>query len=112
MRPMVAALKRLGGSATMMELYEAVVDDMKLTEEQLSVIHDPERGIKSSGVPGGEQPPAFTDTRLASRVPSAPAASGVEHAGKPGHEDGYRRNEQTLTVAGNELRATAPDRCR
>jgi restriction system protein len=44
MKPMVAALRRLGGSATNNELYEAIVDDMKLSEEQLSLIHDPERG--------------------------------------------------------------------
>jgi len=44
MLPMIAALRRLGGSATIPELYEAVVDEMKLTDEQLSVLHDPERG--------------------------------------------------------------------
>jgi len=44
MRPMIAALRRLGGSATIPELYEAIVDEMGLTEEQLSVLHDPERG--------------------------------------------------------------------
>ncbi len=44
MRPMIMALRRLGGSATIPELYEAVVDEMKLTEDQLSVLHDPERG--------------------------------------------------------------------
>ena len=44
MRPMIAALRRLGGSATITELYEAIVDEMKLTDEQLSVLHDPERG--------------------------------------------------------------------
>lgn len=41
---MVPALRHLGGSATIPELYEAVVDEMKLNEEQLSVLHDPERG--------------------------------------------------------------------
>ncbi|HZL18305.1 MAG TPA: winged helix-turn-helix domain-containing protein [Polyangia bacterium] len=41
---MITALRRLGGSATIPELYEAVVDAMKLTEEQLSVLHDAERG--------------------------------------------------------------------
>ncbi|MEO7035878.1 MAG: restriction endonuclease [Polyangiaceae bacterium] len=44
MRPILVALLRLGGSATIQELYEAVVDEMKLTEEQLSLLHDPERG--------------------------------------------------------------------
>jgi restriction system protein len=44
MRPIVAALRRLGGSATIQELYEAVVDDMKLSEAQLGVLHDQDRG--------------------------------------------------------------------
>jgi len=44
MQPMVSALRKLGGSATIQELYEAVVDEMKLSDEQLSVLHDPERG--------------------------------------------------------------------
>jgi len=44
MQPMIAALRRLGGSATIPELYEAVVDEMKLSDDQLSVLHDPERG--------------------------------------------------------------------
>lgn len=44
MEPMVFALRRLGGSATIQELYEAVVDEMKLSEEQLSVLHDAEKG--------------------------------------------------------------------
>ena len=44
MIPMIAALRRLGGSATIPELYEAVVDEMKLSDEQLSVLHDPQRG--------------------------------------------------------------------
>jgi restriction system protein len=44
MRPIVVALRRLGGSATIQELYEAVVDDMKLSEAQLGVLHDQDRG--------------------------------------------------------------------
>lgn len=44
MRPIIVALRRLGGSATIQELYEAVVDEMKLTEDQLSALHDPDRG--------------------------------------------------------------------
>jgi restriction system protein len=44
MKPIVAALRRLGGSATINELYEAVVDEAKLSDEQLAVLHDPERG--------------------------------------------------------------------
>jgi restriction system protein len=44
MKPIVAALGLLGGSASNSELYEAVVDRMGLSDEQLAVIHDPERG--------------------------------------------------------------------
>src|SRR6478735_9084575 len=44
MKPIVVALLRLGGSATIQELYEAVVDEMKLSEDQLSLLHDPDRG--------------------------------------------------------------------
>lgn len=47
MRPVVAVLRRLGGSATVPELYEAVVEAMKLDDEQLSVLHDPERGTQT-----------------------------------------------------------------
>ena len=47
MEPMIAALRRLGGSATIHELYEAVVDEMKLTEEQLSLLHDPDKGTQT-----------------------------------------------------------------
>jgi hypothetical protein len=46
MKPMVAALRRLGGSATNNELYEAVVDEMKLSEEQLSLIHTRNAAIR------------------------------------------------------------------
>lgn len=44
MRPMLTALRKLGGSATIQELYDAVVDGMGLTEEQLTIVHDEERG--------------------------------------------------------------------
>lgn len=44
MRPIVSALGKLGGSASIGELYEAVVKEMGLTDEQLAVLHDPERG--------------------------------------------------------------------
>jgi len=43
MAPIVASLRKLGGSAAIQELYEAVVDEMKLTEEQLAVLHDETR---------------------------------------------------------------------
>jgi restriction system protein len=44
MRPMIAALRALGGSATIPELNDAVVDQMGLTEEQLALLHDAARG--------------------------------------------------------------------
>jgi restriction system protein len=44
MRPIIVALRRLGGSATIQELYDAVVDEMKLSDDQLSILHDAERG--------------------------------------------------------------------
>jgi restriction system protein len=44
MIPIVDALTGLGGSATNQELYERVVDEMQLSEQQLSLLHDPERG--------------------------------------------------------------------
>jgi restriction system protein len=47
MRPMLTALRKLGGSATIQELYDAVVDGMGLTEEQLTIVHDAERGNQS-----------------------------------------------------------------
>jgi len=47
MRPMIAALRRLGGSATIQELYDAIVDEMKLSEAQLSLLHDPEKGSQT-----------------------------------------------------------------
>ncbi len=47
MRPMIAALRRLGGSATIQELYDAIVDEMKLSETQLSLLHDPDKGSQT-----------------------------------------------------------------
>lgn len=44
MRPIIDALRKLGGSATIQELYESVVDEMRLTDQQLSILHDPDRG--------------------------------------------------------------------
>jgi restriction system protein len=47
MNPMLDGLRQLGGSATVPELVEKVVETMGLDEEQLSVIHNPERGNQS-----------------------------------------------------------------
>ncbi len=44
MVPIVEALRELGGSASINELYEAVVSTMKLTEEQLAIVHDEDKG--------------------------------------------------------------------
>lgn len=44
MNPIIEALKTLGGSSTNQEMFEQVVSDMNLSDEQLSVIHDPESG--------------------------------------------------------------------
>jgi restriction system protein len=47
MVPIFQVLKNLGGSATIQEMEEQVPELMKLTEEQLSVIHNPERGSQT-----------------------------------------------------------------
>ncbi len=44
MNPILRALGELGGSATIQELYEHVVADMELSDDQLAVIHNAERG--------------------------------------------------------------------
>ena len=47
MNPALQALKELGGSATIEELFTKVVEIMQLTDEQLEIIHDPERGSQT-----------------------------------------------------------------
>jgi restriction system protein len=47
MNPLIEALKELGGSATIEELDNQVVNNMGLSNEQLEVMHDPERGSQS-----------------------------------------------------------------
>jgi restriction system protein len=47
MNPILSALRTLGGSATNQELYEQVTLDMGLTDEQLNLMHDLERGNQS-----------------------------------------------------------------
>jgi len=44
MNPALQALRELGGSATIEELYNKVVEIMGFSDEQLEIIHDPERG--------------------------------------------------------------------
>lgn len=43
MNPLLKALKKLGGSATIDELYEAVVEQENFDEDTLGVLHNPER---------------------------------------------------------------------
>src|ERR1700687_1256403 len=47
MNPLIRALKQLGGSATIEELEVKVAEILKLSDEQLEVIHDPKRGGQS-----------------------------------------------------------------
>lgn len=44
MNPTLQALRDLGGSASIEELYNQVVEIMELSDEQLEVIHNPEQG--------------------------------------------------------------------
>ncbi len=44
MNPLLQALKSLGGSATIEELNAKVIEVIGLSDEQLEIIHDPERG--------------------------------------------------------------------
>ena len=44
MNPTLIALKELGGSATIEELYNKVVEIADTPDEQLEVLHDPEKG--------------------------------------------------------------------
>lgn len=47
MNPTLQALKELGGSATIEELNRKIIEITGLTDEQLEVLHDPEKGWKS-----------------------------------------------------------------
>lgn len=44
MNPTLQALNKLGGSGTIDEIYQAVVEQFPLTAEQLEKVHNPERG--------------------------------------------------------------------
>lgn len=44
MNPTLKALKELGGSATIEELYDKVVEIAEIPDEQLEVLHNPEKG--------------------------------------------------------------------
>lgn len=47
MNPTIQALKSLGGSATIEELYNKVVEIANITDEQLEVLHDPDRSSRT-----------------------------------------------------------------
>jgi restriction system protein len=47
MNPLLQALKSLGGSGTIEELNAQVIETVGLTDEQLEIIHDPERGSQT-----------------------------------------------------------------
>lgn len=47
MNPTLRALNELGGSATIEELYNKVVEIMGLTEKELDIIHNPDRGSQT-----------------------------------------------------------------
>ena len=42
MNPLITALRDLGGSGSIDEIYERVIQNLKFTEDILSVLHDPE----------------------------------------------------------------------
>lgn len=44
MNPVIQALRDLGGSGSIDEIYEKVVENMKLSDDVLSILHDPETG--------------------------------------------------------------------
>ena len=44
MNPTIHALKELGGSGTIEEIYNRMTEILKLSNEQLEVLHDPEKG--------------------------------------------------------------------
>ena len=47
MNPTIQAMKELGGSATIEEMFEKVIQVAGITDEQLEVIHDSQRGSRS-----------------------------------------------------------------
>lgn len=47
MNPLMQALKNLGGSATIEELFGAIVQIMELSDEQLELLHNPEKGTQT-----------------------------------------------------------------
>ena len=50
MNPVIEALKRLGGSGTIEEINNTATEIAKLPDEQLEVLHDPEKGSQTAGL--------------------------------------------------------------
>ena len=44
MNPLITAIRELGGSGSVDEIFEKVIENLKLPEETLSVLHDPDAG--------------------------------------------------------------------
>ena len=42
MNPLITALRDLGGSGSIEEIYEKVIENLKLSDDVLSVLHEPE----------------------------------------------------------------------
>jgi restriction system protein len=53
MNPLIKALKDLGGSGTIEEIATKVVENSDLTDEQLEVLHNPEKRSNGSGISPG-----------------------------------------------------------
>ncbi|MCB0193001.1 MAG: restriction endonuclease [Anaerolineae bacterium] len=47
MNPVIQALKQLGGSGTIEEIYTTVIEVAKLSDEQLEILHDSEKGSQT-----------------------------------------------------------------
>ena len=47
MNPLIQALKELGGSGTIQEIDDRVAEIAGLTDQQLEVLHDPERSSQT-----------------------------------------------------------------
>ncbi|MCU0491370.1 MAG: winged helix-turn-helix domain-containing protein, partial [Chloroflexaceae bacterium] len=47
MNPLLHVLKSLGGSGTIEEINTKVIESVRLSDEQLEIIHDPERGSQT-----------------------------------------------------------------
>jgi len=48
MNPIIHCLRSLGGSATIEELNTKVMEHMEFSDEQLALLHDPEKGVAAT----------------------------------------------------------------